>query len=89
MSTETNGVVELWQFGRRRRSDGDIEGMEGREEREMPLWWQDSLTSGPQEACQGLNGITPHVIYFMALGWCPMCQELQKIPTAILTLSCR
>lgn len=69
-----------------RRSDGDVEGMEGRSE--MPLWWQDSFTSGPQKACQGLNGITPHVIYFMALGGCPMCQELQKIPTAILTLCC-
>lgn len=55
--------------------------------KEIPLWRRDSPLSGPQEACQGLNDITLHVIYFMALGGCPMCQEMHKILTAILTLS--
>lgn len=68
----------------KRRSRGDIEGIERM--REIPLWRRDSPLSGPQEACQGLNDITLHVIYFMALGGCPMCQEMHKILTAILTL---
>lgn len=53
--------------------------------REIPLWRQDSPLSGPQEACQGLNDITLHVIYFMALGECLMCQKMHKILTAIFT----
>lgn len=68
----------------KRGDRGDIEGI-GRM-REIALWRRDSPRSGPQEACQGLNDITLHVIYFMALGGCPVCQEMHKILTAILTL---
>lgn len=68
----------------KRRGRGNIEGIERM--REIALWRRDSPLSGTQEACQGLNDITLHVIYFMALGGCPMCQEMHKILTAILTL---
>lgn len=68
----------------KRRGRGDIEGIERM--REIALWRRDSPLSGTQEACQGLNDITLHVIYFMALGGCPACQEMHKILTAILTL---
>lgn len=57
-----------------------IEGM-----RAIPPWRQDSPPSGPLEACQGLNDITLHVIYFTALGGCTECQKMHKIVTAILT----
>lgn len=42
------------------------------------LWRRDGPPSGTQEACQGLNDITLHVIYFMALGGCLVCQEMHK-----------
>lgn len=79
----SGGAVAIWM------NSGGEEAMESLREWKEATVVADSLTSGPQEVCQGLNGIIPHIIYFMALGWCPMCQELQKIPTAILTLRCR
>lgn len=66
-----------------KEAGGDRKGMERM--REILLWRQASPLSGLQEACQGLNDITLHVIYFMALGGCPMCQKMHKILTAFLT----
>lgn len=88
METEEQKETEnttMWKKLKRWKEEagGDIEGMERM--REIPLWRQDSPLSGPQEACQGLNDITLHVIYFMALGGCLMCQKMHKILTAILT----
>lgn len=56
-------------------------GMEEKKRvREKGLWRRGSPLSGTQEACQGLNDITLHVIYLMALGGCLMCQEMHKNP---------
>lgn len=80
--------LELWRSGgteeekKRRRRGG--KRAEGRDATAVA----DRLASGPRKACQGLNGITPRVIDFTALGEGPMCQELQKITSAILTLRC-
>lgn len=79
---ENKNAAEMKQMKRRKK--GDKEGIERM--REIPVWREDSPLSGPQEACQGLNYITLHVIYFMALGGCPMCLKMRKILTAILTL---
>lgn len=79
-TTMWHGAIEQMK----RRGRGDIEGTERM--RAIALWRRDSPLSGPQEACQGLNDITLHVIYFIALGGCPMCQKMHKILTAILTI---
>lgn len=84
---ESEGGTTIWHAATekmKRRGRGDIAGR--RRIREIGLWRRDSPLSGPQEACQGLNDITLHAIYFMALGGCPVCQEMHKILTAILTL---